>query len=86
MDLGVYSSKLAKEFAIENNIDPENIVPSGKNEKITKNDIKKFLSKGGLLKVRIIVRGLVMMGRYVIILERLIFKEIGIVRNTRIRV
>lgn len=41
--LGPYSSKQAKEFAEENNIDPNTVVGTGKGDKITKTDLKKAL-------------------------------------------
>lgn len=40
---GVFSSKIAKEFAEENNITGENVEGTGKNNKITKSDIQKYL-------------------------------------------
>ena len=43
VSLGPYSSKQAKEFAEENNIDPNNVVGTGKGDKITKTDLKKAL-------------------------------------------
>lgn len=43
VDYGVFSSKVAKDFASENGIDGNDIEGSGKNNKITKKDIQKFI-------------------------------------------
>lgn len=43
-DYGPFSSKLAKEYAEEQGVDSKDIEGSGKNNKITKNDIKKHIS------------------------------------------
>lgn len=52
VSLGPYGSKQAKEFAEENNIDPNNVVGTGKGDKITKTDLKKALKGMGADKTK----------------------------------
>lgn len=44
-DYGLFSSKIAKDFADENGINGEDIEGTGKNNKVTKKDIQKILSQ-----------------------------------------
>lgn len=49
-ELGKFSSKAAKEYAEENNINPDDIVGTGKGDKITKTDIKNALGATAVKK------------------------------------
>jgi len=43
VDYGLFSSKVAKDFASENGVNGDDIEGTGKNNKITKKDIQKFI-------------------------------------------
>lgn len=49
-ELGKFSSKAAKEYAEENNINPDDIAGTGKGDKITKTDIKNALGAKAVKK------------------------------------